>query len=353
MNGLWTEAEASLKKTIPSPGWQSIPGGDLACSILTPVMSYILVGPSLCRNPEWLEIAVETTFSIIDASLDIRKKYTANWRWLARWQDGTAQRLGTIRKKALELIKPLYDERRQAINKNDSRSDSGSEMFHDTVYWILGQKRADTSLKAVVDQQLFLTLASIHNTAGMLQSLLFDWIAHPEYHAEITAEINETLAEFETSGSEWTLKRVARMRKLDSFMKESIRVNPIGFSRNPETILHTTHSLIMGLNNSHRSAVRGQVSHVQGRIQLAGWYYVPLCRRRRLSRSKHISRTRQIRRIPVPLSSRKCRPKPISLCLRLGHESEFWRRSARLSRAISGGRGLEVRAHPAYHSIRD
>ncbi|KID83944.1 cytochrome P450 [Metarhizium guizhouense ARSEF 977] len=229
INGLWTEAEASLKKTIPSPGWQSIPGGDLACSILTPVMSYILVGPSLCRNPEWLEIAAETTFSIIDASLDIRKKYTANWRWLARWQDGTAQRLGTIRKKALELIKPLYDERRQAINKNDSRSDSGSEMFHDTVYWILGQKRADTSLKAVVDQQLFLTLASIHNTAGMLQSLLFDWIAHPEYHAEITAEINETLAEFETSGSEWTLQRVARMRKLDSFMKESIRVNPIGF----------------------------------------------------------------------------------------------------------------------------
>lgn len=144
MNGFWTEAEASLKKTIPSPGRQSIPGGDLACSILLPVMSYILVGLSLCRDPEWLDIAVETTFSVFDASLDIRKKYTANWRWLARWQNGTAQRLGTIRKKALELIKPLYDERRQAINENDGRSDSGSEMFHDTIYWLLGQKHGLT-----------------------------------------------------------------------------------------------------------------------------------------------------------------------------------------------------------------
>ncbi|TWU72713.1 hypothetical protein ED733_004270 [Metarhizium rileyi] len=229
INGLWTEAEASLRGAIPPTGRQTISGGELACNILSPVMSYILVGPSLCRNPEWLQIAVETTFAIMEASFHIRSNYSANWRWLSRWQNGTARRLGHIRKKALELIRPLYEERRKAIHLNDGRSDGGSDLFYDTIYWMLGRKEADTSLKGIVDQELFLTLASIHTTAGMLQSILFDWVAHPEYHAAITAEIDEALAELEVSGGRWTLQQIARMRKLDSFMKESIRMNPLGF----------------------------------------------------------------------------------------------------------------------------
>ncbi len=229
INGLWAEADQLLKEVIPGTGWKTIPGGELACSIVSRTMSYILVGPTLCRNPEWQKIAIEATFAIVEASLGLRAKYTPNWRWVARWQDGTAQKLEEIRKKAAELIRPLYDERRQALNQKDGRS------FYDTIYWILSKRKADKSLKGIVDQQLFLTLTSIHTTAGTLQSILFDWLDHPEYHAEITAEINDALAELKSSGGKWTLQRVAAMKKLDSFMKESTRVNPVGFSRDSST----------------------------------------------------------------------------------------------------------------------
>lgn len=238
INGLWTEGEVSLREAIPPAGWKTIQGSELSCSTVSRMISYILVGPSLCRNPEWLQIAIETTFSIVEASLEIRGKYTANWRWLARWQNGTAQRLGQIRKSAMDLLGPLHEERLQAIKQKTGRNSAGSEIFHDTLYWILGRE-PDKSLRGVVDQQLFLTLASIHTTSGTLQSILFDWLAHPEYHADITAEINDALAELKSSGGKWTLQRVAAMKKLDSFMKESTRVNPLGFGRFPRLIPRT------------------------------------------------------------------------------------------------------------------
>ncbi|KAJ2984970.1 hypothetical protein NUW58_g5785 [Xylaria curta] len=223
INGLWGEAGQLLKETVPATGWKTIPGSELATNIVSRTVSFILVGPTLCRNREWQQIAIEATFAIVEASLGLRAKYTPNWRWLARWQDGTGQRLGEIRKRAMELVKPLYDERRQALNQKDGQS------FYDTIYWLLSKREADKSLKGVVDQQLFMTLASIHTTGGTLQSILFDWLDHPEYHAEITAEINEALAEVQSSGGKWTLQRVAAMKKLDSFMKESTRINPVGF----------------------------------------------------------------------------------------------------------------------------
>lgn len=194
-------------------------------------MSYVLVGPTLCRNPKWQQIAIDATFAIVEGTMNLRAKYSPNWRWLSRWQDHSAERLGVIRKQAMELIKPLYDERLRAINQNSSHDENGFEKFHDTIFWVMNKRKVDRSLKAVVNQQLFLTLASIHTTAGTLQSILCDWLAHPEYHTDILAEINEAIVEMKSSGGKWTQQRVAKMKKLDSFMKESTRVNPVGCSK--------------------------------------------------------------------------------------------------------------------------
>ncbi|KAI0972715.1 cytochrome P450 [Xylaria arbuscula] len=223
INGLWAESDQFLKETVPGKDWKSISGGELTTSIVARTMSYILVGPELCRNPKWQKIAIEATFAIVEASLGLRAKYTPNWRWLARWQDGTAQKLDEIRAEATELIRPLYEDRRKALYQSNDRS------FYDTIYWTMNKRKVDKTLKGIVDQELFLTLTSIHTSAGTLQSILFDWLDHPEYHEEITAEINEALAEVKSSGGQWTMQRVATMKKLDSFMKESTRVNPVGF----------------------------------------------------------------------------------------------------------------------------
>ncbi|TLD07678.1 hypothetical protein PgNI_10620 [Pyricularia grisea] len=223
LNGLWDETQVLLKETVPVTGQITIPGGELACNIIARTMSYVLVGPSLCRNPEWTKIAIEATFALVAGTQGLRDRYSPGWRWLARFQR-SSEKLGEVREKAMELIKPLHEERMKAL-----KDDSGQfRNFYDTIFWTMNKRKVDRSLRAIVDQQLFLTLASIHTTAGTLQSILCDWLAHPEYHDEILAEINKRLAAFKGAGGKWTQQEVNEMKKLDSFMKESTRVNPVG-----------------------------------------------------------------------------------------------------------------------------
>ncbi|KAI3317088.1 cytochrome P450 [Xylariaceae sp. AK1471] len=227
VTGLWAETAACLNETVP-PEWQTVPAYLFLCGVVARTVSYALVGPTLCRNPQWQRIVIEATYAVFGAAHAIRQQYTPRWRWLARWKNSTQSQLKQIRIQAAELLKPIYNERREAV-EHTSRSRTSSTPFQDTVYWLLGRKPTDKSLAGIVDQELFLSMASIHTTSGSLNSFLFDWLAHPEYHEDIKAEVKETLAKVQSSDGKWTLQHVAMMKKLDSFIKESSRVNPIGF----------------------------------------------------------------------------------------------------------------------------
>lgn len=237
---MWEEAIASLDESIPasdSGDWTSFDTYDLISKIVSRVTAFALVGPELCRNKEWLELSIHTTFTIFGAAYAIRDNYSPHWRWLARYQNDAPKQLRSMRAKATELLRPIYAERLDTAKMNQKGAahqvDGSSSKFADTVYWLLGNKQADRSLSAIADQELFLTTASVHTTSGTLNSVLFDWLTQPDCQADIIAEAQHVLAEVDDSAEgqpQWNMQQVARLRKLDSFMKESIRLHPIGFS---------------------------------------------------------------------------------------------------------------------------
>lgn len=198
---------------------------ELLSGVAAQVTALALVGPVLCRNKEWLQLSIQTTFAIFGAAHAIRDNYSPRWRWLAHWWNDAPKQIRAMRARAVELLTPLYKERVDALKKSDNNTTSA---FSDCVHWLLKLKGAEKAIERIADQQLFLTVASIHTTSSTLTSTLFDLITHPEYHTEIMEHIAEALVE---SNGHWTLQHVAQMRKLDSFMKESQRMNPIGFSK--------------------------------------------------------------------------------------------------------------------------
>ncbi|KAK8072675.1 hypothetical protein PG996_006023 [Apiospora saccharicola] len=229
VTGLWEETTAYLEETVSSQ-WQTVPAYAFLCGVVARTVSYALVGPLLCRNPEWQRIVVEATYAVFGAAQAIRQQYTPRWRWLSRWRGSTQKQLKKIRADAARLLGPIYNKRQQEVRNRLGPSPSLYDgPFQDTVFWLLGRMSPDTSLASIVDQELFLSMASIHTTAGSINSFLFDWFAHPEYHEEIKAEVHETLANVQLGDGKWTLQDVSLMRKLDSFIKESSRKNPIGF----------------------------------------------------------------------------------------------------------------------------
>lgn len=59
-----------------------------------------------------------------------------------------------------------------------------------------------------------------------LSNVLYDLAAHPEYAEVLREEIERISAE--EPGGKLRKKTMPKLRKLDSFIKESQRVNPLG-----------------------------------------------------------------------------------------------------------------------------
>jgi cytochrome P450 len=83
------------------------------------------------------------------------------------------------------------------------------------------------TLEHLADEQAFISVASIHTSMATLTHFLYDILAHPEYIPELVEEIKGSLK----YDGRWTKQNLTKLKKLDSFMKESQRLNPIGMGR--------------------------------------------------------------------------------------------------------------------------
>lgn len=118
---------------------------------------------------------------------------------------------------------------------------SEQERPKDMMTWIMSNcpkgKEGNLSWQALY--QLQIAAAAMHTTSNTMTHIFFDLAAHPEYLDPLRAEIKQVISE-EPDG---VLSKTAmpKLKKLDSFMKESQRMNPFsstGFSRK---ILKSTH----------------------------------------------------------------------------------------------------------------
>lgn len=57
-------------------------------------------------------------------------------------------------------------------------------------------------------------------TSQLITNAIFNLATYPEYFPILKQEINSVLEE---SGGQWTLESMVKLKKLDSFMKETLR----------------------------------------------------------------------------------------------------------------------------------
>lgn len=84
-----------------------------------------------------------------------------------------------------------------------------------------GQKDSDPEDLAY--RQLVMSLAAVHTTGSALAQVIFDLTARPEYFDILREEVNQIVAE---DGEGWGKQSLNKMRKMDSFFRESQRFNP-------------------------------------------------------------------------------------------------------------------------------
>lgn len=122
--------------------------------------------------------------------------------------------------KANTVLQPLIVEKR--------KEKAAGTLFRDAKFDNLLQFMIDAAtgvdarLVSLAKRTLVLTLASSHTTSMAACQALFQMCEYPEYIPELRQEVRRVLEE----DKGWRKTTLTKMRKLDSFIRESQRVHP-------------------------------------------------------------------------------------------------------------------------------
>lgn len=218
----------------PCPDWTAVKPYSMFPQIVAAISARMFVGKELSQNQEWLDLSMGYALTAFGAISETRQKYGPWTLWLAKYRSEQISKVIQLREVGRKLLMPVFEKREEEAKdpKFEKSATSDSEKFaavtdsecrpKDAIQWLLDSAAPGETKEDLVNYQMRNTLASIHTTAMALQNILMDLLANPQYIDELQKEAE--IVRREEGGS--TKNGMARLKKLDSFMKESQRMNP-------------------------------------------------------------------------------------------------------------------------------
>ncbi|KAK4210620.1 putative cytochrome P450 E-class, group IV [Rhypophila decipiens] len=206
----------------PCDDWTPVRINQKLLRVVAMASGRILVGPELCRSEEYLESAIKYTIELMEA----RSAVDAIPPWIRPFK---ASRLPQVKqldqriKKATAFMQPIV-EARLALNRADVKPD-------DMLQWMIDDQMKEQHGKLDIERQARLQLSvsfvSIHTTTLTATNVFYNLAAFPEHNEELRQEIRTVLAEH---GGVFSSTALQAMKKVDSFLKESMRFHTPGVS---------------------------------------------------------------------------------------------------------------------------
>ena len=184
--------------------------------IASNVVNRALIGPPLCRNNEWLQTTMGYAADAfaISGALRPRSRLVRPFVYLFLSARRSIQQHMA---KARKLLVPVIQARV-----------AGDSSHMDVLQWMIDTAQgSDKDPQELTHKILFSCLASVASSTMGIVHVLFDICTVPEYCDPLRKEIQQVVEE---EGG-WTLAAINRMGKLDSFLKESQRMNHPGLCK--------------------------------------------------------------------------------------------------------------------------
>ncbi|CAD6501468.1 BgTH12-01720 [Blumeria graminis f. sp. triticale] len=191
----------------------------------------VFVGLPLSRNEEWVNTSVDFT-SYVMKFRDASQKLPLLLQNLVLPYIRETRQLKQLQQRAATLLRPTLDIERE---HNDGEKTLGLE--NSSLKWLISRmdpRHRDDPL-SISMLQLELSFAAIHTSSITLTNAIFDLAAYPEYIPILREEIQAVMKEDgydQANDGTCKLRKpsIPRLAKLDSFLKESQRVNPLAIS---------------------------------------------------------------------------------------------------------------------------
>ncbi|KAJ4422541.1 hypothetical protein N0V82_002769 [Gnomoniopsis sp. IMI 355080] len=214
-----SEAADALELELPSEkfaDWQEVNIHDKLCRIVGMISGRLFIGPEACRSEEYLDAAINYTMDVMKAQRAVQSMRP----WLRPFMAHRLPEIKNLYKRIDEadaFMRPLVEERKKLYADKSSASD----VPEDFLQWMLETNDTTYNFARV---QLGLTFAAIHTTVLTATNAFYNLAAVDEsVLAELQDEAKQALSE-----NDWvfTSKCLQSMKKLDSFLRETLRMNP-------------------------------------------------------------------------------------------------------------------------------
>lgn len=211
------ETTASLHDIFgESPDWAAVNLTDAMLDLVARLSSRVFLGKDLCRNKEWLRIAKSYTVDSFIAALELR--FTPSFLRPILYL--VLPHCRKIRREVADANGLIISEVERRMERAKKALEAGQKppKTADAIGWMYEVARGRKV--DFVAGQLSLTLAAIHTTTNVLSQALLDICQYPEIVAPLREEVVQVLSEHG-----WAKTSLYKLKLMDSFLKESQRVN--------------------------------------------------------------------------------------------------------------------------------
>ncbi|KAG7094523.1 hypothetical protein E1B28_005352 [Marasmius oreades] len=210
---VYDEINTAFEDELPSTDdWVKVPTLQRTLKIVCRVSNRLFVGLPLCRNDDWkaLNISYTIDFFLTVSKVGLFPKFLQP---LVAW---VASPLPRNLKRAMSHVGPIIQDRIARFRAGEN------DLENDLLTWLIqaSPQQGNTKPEELAKRLLATNMAAIHTTSQAFTHALINIAAHPEYISPLRAEMEWAIG---TDG--WSKAAMGKMRKLDSFLKESQRVS--------------------------------------------------------------------------------------------------------------------------------
>ncbi|KAJ7607500.1 cytochrome P450 [Roridomyces roridus] len=197
--------------------WKRVPVIESVMKITARTSNRLFIGLPLCRNQEYLDLNIRNAVDIFihGQILSIFPEFI---------KPIVAPLIVTRKKHLRQMLKfvgPMIEER---IAKEDELGSDYPETPNDLISWMLEvAKREQRHAPGIAARMLATNMAAIHTTSMALSHVLFDLTTYPQYIQPLREEAERVVKE-----EGWSKASLNSMHKIDSFIRESQRLNGSG-----------------------------------------------------------------------------------------------------------------------------
>ncbi|KAF3765318.1 hypothetical protein M406DRAFT_88222 [Cryphonectria parasitica EP155] len=209
------EVQSAFREEMPTcEDWTAVKINSVLLRIVAKASGRIFVGPELCHSEEYLEAAIRYTVEVIGAANAVSNVPP----WLRSFKASKlpeVQRLHERRKHAIKFMQPVVESRKDLDQKPD-----------DLLQWLIDNEGnlGDMSTWKLARTQLALSFAAIHTSTVVSTNVFYTLAVMPnEVILELRDEIRSVLGE---NNGNFTSSALQSMKKVDSFIKETMRYYP-------------------------------------------------------------------------------------------------------------------------------